>query len=149
MFTAKKAQNIFLIIVWAAAVLLLALDLLGIIHPTRVMHLCFLLVSVSLPMLIITLELKIRQIKDNEFFTKDRTVVFSDDGIDYYTDSKKKGGHDSWDDIKYLSETKRFFIINKDDNLSIPVLKTGVDRDVINDVRGDLQDKLGSRYKRI
>jgi hypothetical protein len=149
MFSAKKMQNVFILVVWAAAVTFLALDLLHIMYPTRIMHLCFLLVSVSLPMLIITLEIKIRQIKDNEFFSKDRTVIFSDDGIDYYTDSKKKDGHDSWDEIKQLSESKNFFIIYKDDNHSIPVLITGVEGNVINDLRGDLKEKLGSRYNHI
>jgi len=51
----KKMQSLFIVLAWIAAVTLLLLENLEIINRTRVMHLCFLLVSVSLPVLIFSI----------------------------------------------------------------------------------------------
>jgi len=139
---------LFIITVWIAAVSFLILELMHIVNLSRVMHFCFLIVTISPPILIISLEVKLRQIKDSDLIKKNRSVIFSDDGINYHIDSKTKGQHDSWDDIAFLYETNSMFIIAKDEKYSIPVLKTGVPKEELEDLSQDLRIKLGGRYKR-
>ena len=138
----------FIISVWIAAITFLILELMHIVYLSRVMHFCFLIVSISPPLLIIALEIKLRQIKDSDLFKKNRSVVFSDDGINYHIDSKAKGQHDSWDDIAFLYETNSLFIIVKDEKHSIPVQKTGVSKEELEDLSRELKIKLEGRYKR-
>jgi hypothetical protein len=147
-FFSRGWRSIFILMVWFIAALSLGLDLLGIIQPTRVMHLCFLLVSISVPLLVFGIEMKLYRIKDSDFFSKDRTVIFGDDGIDYIIDEKKKNReHDPWDNV-VLFETHSLFIISKDDKYSIPVPKTGIPDDRLKTMRGELQKNLGNRYKK-
>ena len=147
MFYANRVKNIIIVLVWMIMTVFLVLDIMGIITPTRIMHLSFLMVSLSMPVLIISLEMKIRQIKDNEYFNRKRTVVFSDDGMDFFLDSNtKKRMHNSWDDVYLLYETNSLFIIFKDKINSIPVEKKGTEKGEVNNVREELIKRLGPRY---
>jgi hypothetical protein len=146
-FYRKLGQNIFILLVWVAAATCLILDILHLIYPSRAMHLSFLVVTVSVPMFVVSLEMKLHQMKNADFFGQDRTVIFTDEGIDYYLDDKKKKNHDPWDDVMLLCETRNLFIVYKDDKHSLPVLKKGIPKEEIQSLRQDLKNKLGIRYK--
>ena len=144
-FFSKGLQSFFILCVWVLAALGLMLDLTGIIQATRVTHLCFLLVSVSAPLLVFGIEMKMRTGASGSFFTKERTVIFGDDGIEYVVDGKKKGaGHDSWNDV-VIHETKHLLIISQDRH-SIPVPKTAFLEADMEILRRELEGRIGKRY---
>lgn len=147
-FLERKTQSFFVLVTWIAAIIFFAQEKLGIIQPTRVMHMCFLIVSISIPLYVISLEVKIRQQRNYDFFNKNRTVIFTDGGIDYIIDSKKKGDHDNWEDIKFLHETKSLFIVVKDNKHRIPIEKNKTEENELENIRMDLTGILGTRYKR-
>jgi hypothetical protein len=144
-FFSRGWQSCFILLAWALAAVFFALDVAGIIQVTRVMHLCFLLVSVSAPLLVFGIEMKMRTGVPGSFFTKERTVIFGDDGIDYIVDGKKKGaGHDSWDAV-VIHETKYLFIISQD-RYGIPVPKTAFSKTDVDILHQELGNRIGKRY---
>jgi hypothetical protein len=143
-FGIKPVQSIFMAVAWLAASFLFVLDTLKVIEPTRIMHMCFLIVTISIPMLIISLEMKIRQNKEADYFSKVRTVVLDGEGIGYY-DEKKRISRDSWAGLSAVYETKSLFIIYKGRNI-FPILKTGESQEKIEAARRYLQENLGSRF---
>jgi hypothetical protein len=123
-FFSGGVRSFFILPLWILAAISLILDICGIIQPSRVMHLCFLLVSVSAPLLVFGIEMKIRQGGDGDFFARKRTVVFTADGIDYRIDGTKNPEGDIWDDV-VVHETKTLLIIVRDRRYAVPVPKAG------------------------
>jgi Na+(H+)/acetate symporter ActP len=142
----KRWQNIFILIVWIIGAVLVLLGSFQIVTLSRTLHTCSLFVSLTVPVFIFSIEMKIRQFQYNEAFDKKRTVIFTDDGIEYYIESRKKGEFDSWNDIKYLCETKSLFIVYKDEKHCVPILKTNIEKDVMEEMRLALKNKLETRY---
>jgi hypothetical protein len=143
-FCIKPLQSIFMAVVWFTAFVFLILDILKYIEPTRIMHFCFLVVTVSIPMVIVNLEIKIRKNRKDEYFSKERTVVINQDGFRY--NNKKNTIVDHWGDILMVYETRSLFIIYKDEKNIFPISKTGEPGEKIESARLYFKEKLGIRF---
>jgi hypothetical protein len=143
-FGINRLQSIFMVFAWIAACVLLILETLKYIAPTRIMHFCFLVVTVSIPMIIINLEIKIRKNKYNDYFSKEFTLVFNQDGIRYKT--YKNVNTDCWNDILAVYETRSLFIIYRDKRNIFPIVKTGEPGEKIETARSFFRENLGNRF---
>jgi hypothetical protein len=145
-FGINRLQSVFMALVWIVSFILLILETLNYLEPTQIMHLCFLVVTVSIPMIIVNLEIKIRKNKNDDYFSKEHTVVFSQDGIRYKT--YKNTGIDRWSNIMAVYETRSLFIIYKDKKNTFPVVKTGEPEEKIETVRLLFRENLKERFYR-
>jgi hypothetical protein len=143
-FGINRLQSIFMALAWVAALVLLTLETLQYITPTRIMHFCFLVVTVSIPIIIINLEIKIRKNKNDAYFSKEYTITLSQDGIKYKT--YKNVNTERWDDILAVYETRPLFIIYRDKRNIFPIVKTGEPEEKTETARLFFREYLKNRF---
>lgn len=70
-------RRIILLVVWLVFTGLIVLDLTGVIELTRIVHVCALLVAVSFPAAVITMEINVSKYKDAYLsgFKAERQIV--------------------------------------------------------------------------
>lgn len=146
-FSIRKLQSLFVVLVWMAAAVLLLLDVLGTIQPTQVMHLCFLIVTVAAPMIVVSLEIRVHRSREIFAAQKGRTLILEEDGLKYRTESSHETGFDAWGDVQAVYETKSMFIIYKDGQNIVPVPKQGQEPEKLEKARACLRQKMGNKYK--
>ncbi len=148
-FSQKKLQSILVVFFWIAAVSLLLLDILSIIRSTDIMHLCFIIVTVSVPLLVVSVEMNVNRFKKNEADVADitRTITFEDRGIRFCSESCTKTGFESWDAFRVVYETKSLFLLYKDARSAVLIPKEGEEKTKLEETRQCLYEKLGKRFR--
>ncbi|OCN03376.1 hypothetical protein A7X67_10835 [Clostridium sp. W14A] len=148
-FSFRKGQNIAVLIAWIAGSSAFLLDLAGIIELTETIHLCALMVAVTMPMLFVSALLRVRRFKrDGSAYRKRaHTVLLAKDGMQYRESGNYHTGKDNWDDIAYAFETSHLFMIFRTQNDAVLLPKRGVPEDLIEKTRVCLKEHLGVRFK--
>lgn len=147
-FSIRRMQSLIVAVVWLAGATLLALDLFKVIEPTRIMHLCFLMVTVALPMIVVSLEIRIFRSRGADTLNKKRVMILNEKGISYRSEGKHETGLDTWDDLLAVYETRSLFLIYKDANNTVPVPKKEQTEDTLEKARKLFGQHLGNKFKR-
>lgn len=147
-FSMRRLQNAAIAVIWAISLVAFVLDLTKVIHLSQVVHLCVLLVTVTVPMLLVSVEVSISRFKKSgqEYLQKKRTVTLDDQGVKYYESGAAAPGYDKWNDFYHIYETKTLFLFYINANKVFAVPKRGQSEKRIDSTRSFLQDKLGKRY---
>lgn len=147
-FSIHRFQWILVFIAWVSSVTLLILDIINVIEPTQIMHLCFLMVAVSAPILIVNLEMRVRKFKNySDIKDIQQTLILKDDGVNYRHEKSHETGYDSWDDFLAVYDTKNMYILYKDNQHTVPVPKKDIKSDTCQKASKIFSNKLGRRYK--
>ncbi|MDV4149945.1 YcxB family protein [Clostridium sp. AL.422] len=117
-------RRVILFGTWAVFSTLLLLELINIIQLSRVVHLCALLVFVSIPSAAITLEINIIKYKNayKNGFGAERTIIADEEGFIFVNKSSKESRKNPWTDVSKLEEHKSVFVIqlNHKDAVILP-----------------------------
>ena len=70
-------RRIILLVVWLVFTGLIVLDLTGVIELTRIVHVCALLVAVSFPAAVITMEINVSKYKDAYLLSLIHILIWS------------------------------------------------------------------------
>lgn len=146
-FSLRKLQNVLMASAWAAAVILLMLDLTGAIEASPILHLCFLVVSVSVPMIIVSLEIRVYRSKNAEVLSEKRMLTIEQDGLRYSSEGDRPSGLDKWDDLLAIYETKSNFLVYKDTVNIVLIPKKGLPEDKLLQARGVFEEKMGKHFR--
>lgn len=133
-FGNSLVKRIFLILTWVIFTILLVGDITKVIQITRVVHVCALLVAVSLPAAIITVEINVIKYKDAYMsgFKADRQIIADDEGLTFLNKITKESGTNSWSDVSKLEELKSVFVIqlNRTEAVILPKRSMGNEKKV-------------------
>lgn len=106
-------RRIILLVVWLVFTGLIVLDLTGVIELTRIVHVCALLVAVSFPAAVITMEINVSKYKDAYLsgFKAERQIVADEEGLTFCNRSTGESGSNPWGEVTKLEELKDVFVI--------------------------------------
>lgn len=127
-------KRIFLIGTWVVFTFLLIGDITNVFQISRVVHVCALLVAVSLPAAILTVEVNVIKYKDayRPGFKADRQIIADDEGLTFLNKITKESGSNSWADVTKLEELKSVFVIqlNRTEAVILPKRSMGNEKKV-------------------
>jgi hypothetical protein len=148
-FSYRKSQNIFLLLAWIASVTAFLLDMTKVITLTQTVHICTLMVTVTLPMLLVSVWMNVRKFKLSQsgHRGKEHTVLLGQDNVQYRESGNSHTGLDKWDDFIYAFETKKLFLLFRTQNNAVLLPKRDVSSRQIEQTRACLKDKFGVRFK--
>jgi hypothetical protein len=148
-FSFRKGQNIVILITWIAGTIAFFLDVAKVISLTQTIHLCALMVAVTMPMLFMSYLVRVHRFKQNgaSYRKKTHTVLLGKDEIQYRESGNNHTGVDKWDDIAYAFETKHLFLIFRTPNNAVLLPKRCVSEKQIEQTRYCLKENLGVRFK--
>jgi hypothetical protein len=128
-FGSSWVKRIVLFVTWVIFAILLAAELTHKIQLSRVVHVCALLVAVSLPAAVITLEVNVIKYKNAYMsgFKAERQIIADDEGLTFINKMTKESGSNSWADVTKLEELKNVFVIqlNRKDAVILPKWSLG------------------------
>lgn len=148
-FSFRQGQNIAILITWIAGTAAFVLDWAKVITLTETVHLCALMVAVTMPMLFVSFLVRVRNFKRNgtSYLKKDHTVILRKEDIKYEESDNTRTGTDKWDDIAYAFETGHLFLIYRTPNNAVLLPKRCVTDKAVEDTRACLKESLGVRFK--
>lgn len=148
-FSFRQGQNIAILITWIAGTATILLEWAKVIVLTETVHLCVLMVAVTMPMLFVSFLVRVRNFKRNgtSYLKKNHTVILRKEDIKYQESGNIRTGTDKWDDIAYAFETKHLFLIYRTSNNAVLLPKRSVTEKVVEDTRVCLKESLGVRFK--
>lgn len=148
-FSLRKMQSFFVAFVWFGSIILLLLKLLGIIEPTEIMFLCFIIVSLSIPVMVLSVELGVGRFKRaaQEGDASTRTVTLSEKGIKLGFGDGTSAPIESWSAFIAAYETRFALIVYRDANRTILIPKSGISSEKLTAARCCLQTALGKAYR--
>ena len=148
-FSFRRGQNIVILIIWIAGTAAILLDWAKAIVLTETVHLCALMVAVTMPMLFVSFLVRVRNFKRNgtSYLKKDHTVILRKEDIKYEESGNINTGTDKWDDIAYAFETAHLFLIFRTSNNAVLLPKRSVTEKVVIATRACLKESLGVRFK--
>ncbi|QEY34721.1 YcxB family protein [Caproiciproducens galactitolivorans] len=148
-FSFRKGQNIAILISWIAGTTAFILDLADVIQLTQTIHLCALMVAVTMPMLFVSYLTNVRRFKVNgaSYLKKAHTVLLGNDDVQYKESGNIHTGVDKWDDIAYAFETDHLFLLYRTPNSAVLLPKRCVTEKQIEETRICMKEKLGVRFK--
>ena len=148
-FSFHRWQNIAILISWITAITAFTLDLAKAIVLSQTIHLCALMVTVTMPMLFVSYLVRIRHFKQSgsSYLKKTHTVLLGKDEVQYRESGNNRTGVDKWDDIAYAIETAHLFLLYRTPNNAVLLPKRGVSEEKIREMRSCLRENLGVRFK--
>ncbi|MCI1965053.1 MAG: YcxB family protein [Oscillospiraceae bacterium] len=148
-FSFRKGQNFAILIAWIAGTAAFLLDLTNVIELTQTIHLCALMVAVTMPMLFVSYLVRVRRFKINgaAYRKKTHTVLLNQDALQYRESGNNHTGTDRWDDLAYAFETSHLFLIFRTPNNAVLLPKRCVTEKQIEETRVCLKENLGVRFK--
>lgn len=148
-FSFRQGQNIAILITWIAGTTALLLDWAKVIALTETVHMCALMVAVTMPMLFVSFLVRVRKFKRNgtSYLKKSHTVILRKEDLKYEESDNINTGTDKWDDIAYAFETANLFLIYRTPNNAVLLPKRSVTEKVVEDTRACLKENLGVRFK--
>lgn len=148
-FSFRKGQNIAILLTWITGTTAFLLDLAKVIKMTETIHLCALMVAVTMPVLFVSYLTNVRRFKINgaDYRKKTHTVLLGKDDIQYKESGNIHTGADKWDDIAYAFETDHLFLLYRTSNNAVLLPKRSTTEKQIEETRVCLQEKLGVRFK--
>lgn len=142
-------RRIFLLSVWLVFTGLIVLDLTGVIELSRVVHVCALLVAVSFPAAVITMEINVSKYKDAYLsgFKAERQIVADDEGLTFCNRSTGESGSNTWDEVTKLEEMKDVFVIQLNRREAVILPKRGMgNTKKVDQFREMVKDKIPERF---
>jgi hypothetical protein len=148
-FSFRKGQNVFLLIAWIVAATAFLLDVTKVIKMTETVHLCALMVAVTMPMLFVSALVNVHRFKVNGagYRKKTHTILLGKDNVQYRESGNNNTGMDKWDDIAYAFETDHLFLLYRTPNNAVLLPKRTASEKQILETRACLKEKLGVRFK--
>lgn len=146
-FSYRKSQRIALFLAWVAGTTALLLDITQVIKLSQTIHLCALMVAVTVPMLFVSVLASTHKFKVNADRKKIHTVLLGKDDVKYSESGNTNTGLDKWDDFAYAFETKNLFLLYRTPNNAVLLPKRQATSQQILETREALKEKLGKRFK--
>lgn len=149
-FGIKRFQSVFVVLAWVAAFLAMALEWTGVWELTRVTHICCLVVSVCVPILVLDVELKIRSFKEHHCGKNAvlRKMIFSEEGIRQSNQGEEGSNFMKWDDLMKVFEIKDLFLFYLDARRVTVLPKSALPAGTLEPLRELVQEKVGPYYIR-
>lgn len=147
-FKLKRFQGVAVCTIWCACIVLLLLDLFNVLELTRITHICCLVVSVCVPVLVASLEISINRFKTYSC-GKDaplRKMILSDEGVRYAGGGEQESHLDRWQELLRVFELKDIFVFYKDARHTTILPKSAIDEAALPALRAYLTAKLGKDY---
>ncbi|MBS6953886.1 MAG: YcxB family protein [Enterocloster asparagiformis] len=142
-------RRIILLVVWLVFTGLIILDLTGVVQLTRVVHVCALLVAVSFPAAVITMEINVSKYKDAYLsgFKAERQIVADDEGLTFCNRSTGESGSNTWAEVTKLEELKNVFVIQLNRREAVILPKRGMgNTKKVDQFREMVKEKLPERF---
>ncbi|MCI1956015.1 MAG: YcxB family protein [Oscillospiraceae bacterium] len=148
-FSHRRNQSIVLFFVWIVATAAFFLDVANKIELSETVHLCALMVAVSVPILFFSVWINVHKFKvhGEQYRKKMHTVLLGKDDVRYSESDSRSTGTDQWDDFVYAFETKNMFLLYRTPNNAVLLPKRGVPARQIEETRACLKEKLGAKFK--
>jgi hypothetical protein len=148
-FSFRKGQNIFLLVAWISATTAFLLDVTSVIKLGQTVHLCALMVAVTLPMLFVSALTSVHKFKVNgaSYRKKTHTVLLGKDDVQYKESGNTNTGVDTWDDMYAAFETNHLFLLYRTANNAVLLPKRSTTPQQVEETRACLKEKLGVRFK--
>jgi hypothetical protein len=148
-FSFRRGQNIAILVTWIAGTTAFFLDLAKVIELTETIHLCALMVAVTMPMLFANYVVRVRRFKrdGSSYRKKTHTVLLNKEGMQYRESGNSHTGTDRWADIAYAFETSHLFLIFRTSNNAVLLPKRSATEKQIAETRACLKENLGVRFK--
>lgn len=148
-FSHRKSQNIALILAWVLGVTALSLELAKVIKLSETIHLCALMVAVSVPVLFVSVLASVHKFKvhGEQYRKNTHTVLLGKEDVKYSESGNNHTGVDKWDDFVYAFETKHLFLLYRTRTSAVLLPKRDAENQQIRDTRACLKEKLGARFK--
>lgn len=149
-FCLKRLQGAFVALAWAASFLSLLLELAKVWRLTRVTHICCLVVSVCVPMLVLDTEMKIRAFRRNHCGENAvlRRMILTEEGVRQSNQGDGESNFMKWSDLMKVFELKEQFLFYPDAHRVTVLPKSAVSPETLGPLRGLLGEKLGEYYVR-
>jgi hypothetical protein len=148
-FSHRRSQNIILFLVWGVSFTALMLELAKVIKMSQPVHICSLMVTVTVPMLLFSVLNNVHKFKvsGRDYRKKTHTVLMDAEKVTYSESDSADSGTDRWDDFEYAFETKDLFLLYRTTNNAVIIPKREVSEQQVTQTRELMQDKLGKRFK--
>ena len=148
-FSFRRGQNTILLIAWIASTVSFFLDVSHVIALSETVHVCVLMIMVTLPMLFVSVLANVYRFKRNgsDYRKKVHTVLLGKETVQYEESGNINTGTDKWDDIAYAIETSHLFLLYRTPNNAVLLPKRNVPEQQISETRACLKEKLGVRFK--
>lgn len=134
---------------WTVFTILLVCDLTNVLRLSRVVHVCALLVAVSLPAAVITMEINVSKYKEAYLsgFQAERQIVADDEGLTFRNKSTDESGKNAWSEVSKLEELKDSFIIQLNRREAVILPKRGMgDHKKVEQFRELVNEKIPERF---
>ena len=142
-------RRIILLVVWLVFTGLIVLDLTGVIELTRIVHVCALLVAVSFPAAVITMEINVSKYKDAYLsgFKAERQIVADEEGLTFCNRSTGESGSNTWGEVTKLEELKDVFVIQLNRREAVILPKRGMgNTKMVDEFREMVKEKIPERF---
>ena len=142
-------RRISLLVVWLVFTGLIVLDLTGVIELTRIVHVCALLVAVSFPAAVITMEINVSKYKDAYLsgFKAERQIVADEEGLTFCNRSTGESGSNTWGEVTKLEELKDVFVIQLNRREAVILPKRGMgNTKKVDQFREMVKEKIPERF---
>ena len=142
-------RRIILLVVWLVFTGLIVLDLTGVIELTRIVHVCALLVAVSFPAAVITMEINVSKYKDAYLsgFKAERQIVADEEGLTFCNRSTGESGSNTWGEVTKLEELKDVFVIQLNRREAVILPKRGMgNTKKVDQFREMVKEKIPERF---
>ncbi len=148
-FFIRPIQTAFIIICWIGSLLMLTLYSLEIGNITHVMRLCAIVVALTLPIMIFSVEQSTRRyqrsiVNGNEC---EKSVVLNAQEVRMCETEQSKEFTLTWNQFIAAYETKTLYILYRDRQRTIVLPKRVVEDTVNQQLRGLLQAELGKYFQ--
>ena len=149
-FGLKRFQGAFVVLAWAGSFLALALELAGKAELTRITHICCLVVSVCVPVLVLDVEWKIHAFKRDHCGKNAilRKMIVTEEGIRQSNQGDTESNFLAWKDLLKVFELKSQFLVYRDTRRVTVLPKQAVPAGSLEPLRELLGEKLGEYYLR-
>ena len=142
-------RRIILLVVWLVFTGLIVLDLTGVIELTRIVHVCALLVAVSFPAAVITMEINVSKYKDAYLsgFKAERQIVADEEGLTFCNRATGESGSNRWGEVTKLEELKDVFVIQLNRREAVILPKRGMgNTKKVDQFREIVKEKIPERF---
>lgn len=149
-FCIRRFQGIFVVVAWVVSFLAFLLEMIGVWDLTRVTHICCLVVSVCVPMLVLDVELKIGAFRRDHCGKNAvlRKMIFTEEGIRQVNQGDSESNFMKWDDLMKVFEVKELFLFYLDARRVTVLPKSAVPAEKLKPLREMIREKIGQYYVR-
>ena len=139
-----------MVLAWAGSFLALALELAGKAELTRITHICCLVVSVCVPVLVLDVEWKIHAFKRDHCGKNAilRKMIVTEEGIRQSNQGDTESNFLAWKDLLKVFELRSQFLVYRDARRVTVLPKQAVPAPSLEPLRELLGEKLGEYYVR-